>query len=62
VTRGVVVEVVDEVIGFCVDANVVDANVVDDVLTTTGFNCRPIPIGSANVVSVVAGVFVDDKS
>jgi hypothetical protein len=57
VTRGVVVEVVDEVIGFGVDANV-----VDDVLTTIGFNCLPIPIGSANVVSVVAGVFVDDKS
>ena len=56
-TRGVVVEVVDEVIGFGVDANV-----VDDVLATIGFNCRPIPIGSANVVSVVAGVFVDDKS
>ena len=53
-TRGVVVGVVDEVIGF---------DVVDDFLAVnTGGNRRPIPIGSPNVVSVVAGVFVDDKS
>jgi hypothetical protein len=58
VTRGVVVGVVDEVIGFGVDANVVD----DFLAVYTGGNRRPMPIGSPNVVSVVAGVFVDDKS
>jgi hypothetical protein len=58
VTRGVVVGVVDEVIGFGVDANVVD----DFLAVFAGPNCRPMPIGSPNVVSVVAGVFVDDKS
>ena len=52
------VEVVDEVIGFCVDADVVD----DFLAVYTGGNRRPMPIGSPNVVSVVAGVFVDDKS
>jgi hypothetical protein len=57
VTRGVVVEVVDEVIGFGVDA------VVDDLLPVfKGGNRRPMSIVSPNVVSVVAGVFVDDKS
>ena len=56
-TRGVVVEVVDEVIGFGVDA------VVDDLLPVfKGANRRPMSIVSPNVVSVVAGVFVDDKS
>ena len=57
-TRGVVVGVVDEVIGFGVDANAVD----DFLGVSTTPNCRPMPIGSPNVVSVVAGVFVDDKS
>ena len=53
-TRGVVVEVVDEVIGF---------DVVDDLLAVfAGANRRPMSIVSPNVVSVVAGVFVDDKS
>jgi hypothetical protein len=58
VTRGVVVEVVDEVIGFCVDADVVD----DFLADTAGANRRPMSIVSPNVVSVFAGVFVDDKS
>ena len=57
-TRGVVVEVVDEVIGFGVDADVVD----DFLAVFAGANRRPMSIVSPNVVSVVAGVFVDDKS